>query len=97
MRSVKLFQVLGWVLLCGTAVGNDVVYRNDFTTRTSQEPIPALGVWHEASPYLTKNGMLCCRPTTHADDGSFSTYEQLSTRFPYYWKPASVWCRGRRR
>ena len=47
MRSVKLFQVLGWVLLCGTAVGNDVVYRNDFTTRTSQEPIPALGVWHE--------------------------------------------------
>jgi len=68
------------------ALPPNVVYRNDFTTRESQEPIPALGVWHEASPYRTNNGMLCCRPTTHTDDGSFSTYEQLSTRFPYYWK-----------
>ncbi len=68
------------------ALPPNVVYRNDFTTRESQEPIPALGVWHEASPYRTANGQLCCRPTMGADDGSVTTYEQLSTYAAYYLK-----------
>ena len=64
----------------------NVVYRNDFNTRESEAPIPATNVWHVASPYRTNAGMLCNRPTTHEDDGSFSTYAQLSSRLPYYWK-----------
>ena len=59
----------------------DSIYRNDFTTRTSQEPIPALGVWHEATPYRTSSGQLCVRPTIDTDT---ATYEQLANLGAYY-------------
>ena len=64
----------------------NVVYRNDFNTRESESPIPAPDVWHTATPYRTTTGMLCCRPTTGADDGGVATYEQLSTSASYYLK-----------
>ena len=79
----KVFSFVAALSAAVAAVADSgaVVYRNDFTTRTSQEPIPALGVWHEASPYRTTTGGICVRPTT---DTGAATYEQLANRGAYY-------------
>lgn len=38
------------------ALPENVVYRNDFTTRESEQTIPELGVWHDAQPYPSTTG-----------------------------------------
>ena len=55
----------------------EVIYENDFTTRTSKEPIPAYGVRQESQPYPTKSAFLCTRPSGNAgtyDAASLATY-----------------------
>ena len=38
------------------------IYRNDFTTRESVQPIPTYGVVYEAQPYTLEKTMLCFLP-----------------------------------
>ena len=82
---MRTWNLLGCAAAIGfahvAAAGNGCIYRNDFTTRMSQEPIPALGVWHEATPYPTKGNSIALRPTK---DTGASTYEELSSRAAYY-------------
>ena len=76
-----LRYAVGLCLVQGAAFGDNCIYRNDFTTRTSQAPIPALGVWHEASPYPGKGNSIALRPTTGT---GAATYEELSSIGAYY-------------
>ncbi|MBP5542804.1 MAG: hypothetical protein ILM98_01905 [Kiritimatiellae bacterium] len=57
----------------------DDLYLNDFATRTSKEPIPAIGVWQTATPYPASSGFLCYRPVG-SDKASWGA-EKLSTYF----------------
>ncbi len=57
----------------------DDIYRNDFSTRTSKGPIPALGVVQTAQPYPASSGFLCYRPVG-SDKASWGA-EKLSTYF----------------
>ena len=67
--------------VAATAATAGDLYVNDFATRTSKEPIPAIGVWQTAQPYpVNKNGYFHCRPS-----GSASTYDfsALKTYFSF--------------
>lgn len=69
MKSANLKKSIGGgyrfalsAVLTGAALhlgATDAIYRNDFTTRVSANPIPAYDVWQEAQPYPTVNDQLC--------------------------------------
>ena len=48
----------------------EVIYENDFTTRTSKDTIPAYGVWQTAQPYPNKMAFFAHRPS--AASGSYA-------------------------
>ena len=81
IRETVVIQLALASVLPFLAKASTVIYRNDFTVRTSSAPIPATNVWHEATPYRTNNGLVAFRPTT--GDG-LAAYEQLSSRGAYY-------------
>ena len=81
IRETVIIQLALASVLPFLAKASTVIYRNDFTVRTSSAPIPATNVWHEATPYRTNNGLVAFRPTT--GDG-LAAYEQLSSRGAYY-------------
>ena len=73
----KLLGLLAVAIGITTSVFADVFYQNDFTTRISQEPIPAYGVVQTAQPYPAKSAFLCNRPSGNAgtyDAASLATY-----------------------
>ena len=81
MRKIKGGGKLTALLVVATGIATsvfaDVFYQNDFTTRISQEPIPAYGVVREAQPYPAKSAYLCNRPHGGAgtyDAASLATY-----------------------
>ena len=63
--------------LAVSAASADDLYVNDFSTRTSQDPIPAIGVWQTAQPYPAKSAFLCVRHSANAgtfDAASLASY-----------------------
>ena len=63
MKSCKIVLLVAGTVLCGIAVRADnTIYKNDFSTRESVEPIPAYGVVHEAQPYALEKTPLCFVP-----------------------------------
>jgi len=74
---------LSFLLLFAVKGGAEVVYENDFSTRTSKEPIPATGVWQTAQPYPNKDYcLLACRPVPNSSfNGSSTDYSSLETYF----------------
>ncbi len=81
MKTAKLVTRLSSLVtaIAATAAIADDLYLNDFATRTSKGPIPAIGVWQEAQPYPTSSGFLCYRPVG-SDKVSWGA-EELSTYF----------------
>ena len=64
------------MLIAPAAVG-DVIYQNDFATRTSEAAIPEYGAWQEAQPYPSKMAFLAHRPSAASDSydaASLATY-----------------------
>ena len=74
--AVPLASVLG--IASSVAFANASLYVNDFETRTSAAPVPALGVWQTAQPYPAQSAFLCCRPSN--SKGSYAA-DSLATYF----------------
>ena len=79
MNTTKLVTRISSLVtaLAATTANADDLYLNDFATRTSKEPIPAIGVWQTAQPYPAEMAFLACRPSGTAsvfDFTSLSTY-----------------------
>ena len=72
---MKRLTMTGAALSVAAVLG-DVVYENDFATRTSKEPVPACGVWQEAQPYPNRMAFLAYRPS--GAGGSYAA-ESLAT------------------
>ena len=70
--AVPLASVLG--IASSVAFANASFYANDFETRTSAAPVPALGVWQTAQPYPTSSGIIACCPDEGADYTSLATF-----------------------
>ena len=86
-RSGLRITVAGILMLALLAHGDDVLYRNDFSLRTSSNPIPATNVWHVATPYPSTPTTLCATPQSFAADGGFTSTNLLFSgdRSFYYW------------
>jgi len=80
---------LSFLLLFAVKGGAEVVYENDFSTRTSKEPIPALGVWQTAQPYPATSSYLCSysNGTSH-DHSLLQTYFSSDAKESGYGRPS---------
>ncbi len=86
MSIRSALAILATALSAASLFAATTVYVNDFTTRTSPNPIPAYGAWMEARPYPEPNDkkryyQICCRGA--ARDG-YPTAEWLVTRAATY-------------
>lgn len=71
MKKHVAFLMTGVASLSAFAeLPSDVIYRNDFATRESAEPIPELGVWHEAEPYPSGTKQV----TSYASPDTYKEY-----------------------
>ena len=53
MKTTLLASLVASAALAGAGLQNGVIYRNDFTRRVSEFPIPRLGETYTATPYTT--------------------------------------------
>ena len=74
---VTRYSSLVTALAALAATAGDL-YVNDFATRTSKGPIPAIGVWQEAQPYPNAFRFICNRPS--ANNGSID-FANLASYF----------------
>ena len=51
MKTTLLASLVASAALAGAGLQNGVIYRNDFTRRVSEFPIPRLGETYTATPY----------------------------------------------
>lgn len=73
-------------LMSASVFADGVIYRNDFSTRESAQPIPAYGVVHEAQPYSTNAfSCLCFTPDKYSGyPNSDENAERFTWRSTYY-------------
>ena len=57
MKNSTILAATAALTVVATANADDL-YLNDFATRTSKEPIPAIGVWQTAQPYPAQKAYL---------------------------------------
>ena len=57
MKNSTMQAAVAAFTVAATTLAGDI-YVNDFATRTSKEPIPAIGVWQTAQPYPAQKGYL---------------------------------------
>lgn len=55
MKTALLASLVASSALVGAGMENGVIYRNDFTRRASEFPIPRIGETYTATPYTTGN------------------------------------------
>ena len=72
LLTASLATALG--MASSAALADASLYANDFETRTSAAPVPALGVWQTAQPYPTSSGIIACCPDEGADYTSLATF-----------------------